>query len=246
MITFRKYNEEKKFEEVWYDSSMIAYSKMVEDEYENKGDLTIVFKTGASYIYKGVSFEDYMVFIGGGTDASQGKTLNKIIKGKYEFEKSNDVSLLELDEHKNALILEEKQKEYDINSTYFISGHRTITDEEFEFNYGERLTDIVEETPDAKFVIGDCDGVDIMAQNYLIETLQVNPESITVYHMFNSPRNINPKITNTVGGFATDDERDEAMTKNSIDDIAFVRDINKISGTAKNILRRHRLNTFSF
>jgi hypothetical protein len=80
-----------------------------------------------------------------------------------------------------------------------------------------------------------------MAQNYLVDVLNVEPERITVYHMFEKPRNINPKITNTVGGFKSDDERDEAMTKASFEDIAFVRDIKRLSGTAQNILRRHQL-----
>ena len=56
--------------------------------------------------------------------------------------------------------------------------------------------------------------------------------------MKESPRNINPKITNTVGGFQSDEERDSAMTNNSYKDIAFVRNHTELSGTAQNILRR--------
>ena len=59
--------------------------------------------------------------------------------------------------------------------------------------------------------------------------------------MLETPRNINEKITQTKGGFKSDDERDEAMTKASIADIAFVRDIKKNTGTAQNILRRFLL-----
>ena len=33
------YNEEERTQKVWYDSSMIAYTELVEDEFENKGDL---------------------------------------------------------------------------------------------------------------------------------------------------------------------------------------------------------------
>ena len=60
---------------------------MVESPTDNKGDLYVTFKTGATYLYKDVAFEDYVLFIGGGTDFSQGKTLNKIIKPKYQVEK---------------------------------------------------------------------------------------------------------------------------------------------------------------
>ena len=74
-----------------------------------------------------------------------------------------------------------------------------------------------------------------------MDVLNIEPERVTVYHMFESPRNKNPKITKTIGGFKTDDERDAAMTENSFEDIALVRDENKLSGTGKNILRRYKL-----
>jgi hypothetical protein len=53
--------------------------------------------------------------------------------------------------------------------------------------------------------------------------------------------NINPKITRTKGGYQTDEERDSAMTKDSMFDIAFVADNKVMSGTAENILRRFLL-----
>ena len=80
-----------------------------------------------------------------------------------------------------------------------------------------------------------------MAQHYLIDELKFPPEGIYVYHMFDKPRNIHPLITNKIGGFTSDEERDEAMTKNSDFDIAFVRNHNKWSGTGANILRRNLL-----
>ena len=124
--------------------------------------------------------------------------------------------------------------------TYFISGHRNIKPKEFEENYIPALKKAVE-NPDVYFVVGDYYGVDIMAQNYLVDVLKVDPRRITVYHMFESPRNKNPKILNTKGGFTSDSGRDEQMTKDSDVDIAFVRDPKKISGPAENILRRHKL-----
>ena len=62
--------------------------------------------------------------------------------------------------------------------------------------------------------------------------------------MFDSPRNKNEKVVKLKGGFKNDEERDAAMTAASSEDIAFVRDNNKISGTASNILRRYLLKTF--
>jgi hypothetical protein len=121
---------------------------------------------------------------------------------------------------------------------YFISGHRNITEEEFNNNYAKVLDKVSKEMCD--FVVGDYYGVDIMAQNYLVDVLSVNPDRITVYHMFDKPRNINPKIKNTKGGFKTDEERDAAMTEASDEDIAFIRDLDKWSGTKENVLRRYK------
>lgn len=128
--------------------------------------------------------------------------------------------------------------------TYFISGHRDLTVEEFESNYAPIIIKAL--SLDSNFVVGDYEGCDIMAQNYLVNTLNISPEKIKVFHMFTSPRNINPKITQTVGGFTTDVERDSAMTKHSDYDIAFIRANKYNSGTAQNILRRYELKNLNF
>lgn len=62
-----------------YDSSLVRESVY---EYETK-QLTIVFPS-AMYHYHGVSLEDYNEFV---ASDSQGKSLNDIIKNKYEFTK---------------------------------------------------------------------------------------------------------------------------------------------------------------
>lgn len=128
-------------------------------------------------------------------------------------------------------------------TTYFISGHRDITQKEFEENYGSIIKNIVNNNSPGsiRFIMGDYYGVDIMAQNYLIDNLNFPPDRICVYHMFDKPRNIHPRIENRVGGFSNDEERDAAMTRDSHIDIAFVRDHLKLSGTAMNILRRNLL-----
>ena len=240
MIKKKVYDEKTKTQKVWYDSTMLLYSEMVEHENENRGDLFITFNNGITYVYKSVDFSDYVLFVAGGTDASQGKTLNKVIKGKYDYEKLGPA-----DVEKIKREMEEKEdEEIDISNTYFISGHRDITDVEFEINYQPVIDYIVNSNSNAKFVVGDYYGADIMAQNYLIDAIQIDPSRVTVYHMKDSPRNFNSKITKFIGGFQTDEERDAAMTNASTEDIAFVRDITKNSGTAQNLLRRHMLKTF--
>lgn len=241
MIKKKIYDEKTKTQKVWYDSSMILYSEMVESDTENKGDLFITFKNGVTYKYSDVLFEDYILLISGMTDLSHGKTLNKIIKPKYDYVKIGEADVEKINEDFLRIV---EEKDY-VNVTYFISGHRDITDNEFEAYYQTLLNHVLEETPDARFVVGDYEGADIMAQNYLLDVLCVDQERITVYHMFDSPRNYNPKITKFKGGFKTDDERDEAMTRASFKDIAFVRDCNKLSGTAKNILRRNMFCDFA-
>ena len=234
-----KYYDKKLLtEKVWHNSSMIKYTEMVEDPDENFGDLTVVFNNGATYRYKGVSLGDYVYMVAGGMDASNGKTFNRVIKERgYEYERIAPLSQEYIDRGYQEVLDRERIKEI----TYFISGHRGITEDEFERNYKTSLEDVVNNVQDCRFVVGDCNGVDIMAQNYLVDVLGVEPDRITVYHMLDAPRNINPKIANTVGGFESDRERDAAMTDASSDDIAFVRDNTKISGTAENILRRHML-----
>ena len=211
---------------------------------ENKGDLFVTFKNGSTYKYKDVEFGDYVLLLCGGTDISQGKTMNKVIKSKYACERVEDKDTTKLVQRMCDLQEKKRVKQEIINSTYFISGHRDITEAEFEINYQPVINNILEENPYAYFVVGDYEGLDIMAQNYLMDVIDLDPDRITVYHMGDAPRNINPKVIMTKGGFESDEERDAAMTYNSVEDIAFVRDNTKLSGTAQNILRRHRMILF--
>ncbi len=242
-IIGKRYDEEKHIDEVWYESSNVVYSKFVENEDDNYGQLYVTFKNGATYHYKDVDMPtDYLLFKSGGIDNSQGKTLNKQIKGKYEYERVSDEDIpalmKRLDEVKE---FEKFMNELENNRyVYFISGHRRITKEEFNNSYKPAIDFVLEHTPDCKFVIGDYWGCDEMAQNYLVDELEIDPSRITIYHMMEAPRYHNKKIENLVGGFQSDEERDAAMTDASNEDIAFVKDHTVLSGTAQNILRRYR------
>lgn len=116
-------------------------------------------------------------------------------------------------------------------STYFISGHLDLTDEEFITFYVPKLTSAITE-PGVRFVVGDACGADIMAQVWL----KGRASDVTVYHMMDTPR-YNRGFP-TKGGYITDRERDEALTLDSDDDIAWVRPGREKSGTAKNLKRR--------
>lgn len=118
----------------------------------------------------------------------------------------------------------------------FISGHLTISNEEFAEHYVPKLAEALERGD--SFVVGDAKGVDDLAQEYLSYYTQDN---VTVYHMFDTPRH-NFDVFKTVGGFKSDEERDAAMTDVSDYDIAWIRPGRKGSGTEKNIKRRKKKN----
>lgn len=238
MVITSYYDQENYTDKVWYNSSNVVYSEFIENSEKNEGDLYVTFKNGATYKYKNVALTpDYLMFKNGGLDGSQGKALNTFIKKKYEFEKVEDKNLNQLEQNKNKYILLEREKI--LEKTYFISGHGKVTNEQFE-KYKSTIQKVLKQHPDATFIVGDYQGVDILSQHYLIDELNINPLQIIVYHMFDKPRNCHPLITRLVGGFKTDEERDNAMTENSKQDIAFVNDHTKLSGTAQNILRRNR------
>jgi hypothetical protein len=128
---------------------------------------------------------------------------------------------------------------------YFISGHRNLPYEDFEKYYTPIIDKAIREDDEAKFVIGDCCGVDKFAMDYIFNKDICH---ITIYHMFNKPRNIPEANTRVIldlvdfrGGFKSDEERDSAMTRDSDFDIAFVKDCRWNSGTAQNIKRRYNI-----
>ena len=82
-------------EHVWYESSNIKYTECI-DEPNKLKTLKVVFTTGTQYQYNDVPVDQYLVFR---EDASQGKALNRLIKGgKYEYSKLENVDIGELDD----------------------------------------------------------------------------------------------------------------------------------------------------
>lgn len=114
----------------------------------------------------------------------------------------------------------------------FISGHLNVTEAEFSEHYVGKLETAM--NLGHHFVVGDARGADNFAHNMLLRVFAEEPKRVTVYHMFQSPRYTT--MYPTVGGFLTDNERDEAMTVASDYDIAWSRRAG--SGTQKNMDRR--------
>lgn len=95
MILFRYYDQENRIDKAWYDSSNIVYSEC-DDNVNDFKTLRIVFKTGDMYEYKQVDVNDYLMFMAGGLDGSNGKAFYKYIRPKYEVEKRCRVDLDQL------------------------------------------------------------------------------------------------------------------------------------------------------
>lgn len=131
---------------------------------------------------------------------------------------------------------------------YFISGHRDLSQEDFDKYYVPAIEEVLHGDLGWDFIVGDCEGADLMAQEYLLR----RGECFTVYHTGDKPRNfVLPDSTEEEldrrgislrGGFNDDIEKDEAMTKDSEVDIAFIGKGRWTSGTAQNILRRYEIN----
>lgn len=133
---------------------------------------------------------------------------------------------------------------------YFISGHRNLSYEDFKKYYIPAIENVINKDKKAEFVVGDCDGVDKYAMDYIYKNYKEYCE-LTIHHMFAFPRNtpLNKAVDDFdnyedndqvyfKGGFHSDIERDSAMTSVSDIDIAFVKDNRWNSGTAQNIKRR--------
>ena len=119
---------------------------------------------------------------------------------------------------------------------YFISGHLSLTQDEFDTHYKPLIDEALSHNYSFhSFVVGDAKGADTLAQKYLFG----KTDRVVVYHMFETPR-YNAGFP-TEGGFQSDEERDVAMTNNSDSDIAWVRKGREKSGTQKNLDRRSDL-----
>lgn len=95
MILFRNYDETNHVDRAWYNSSNVIFSECIDTPNSLK-TLKVVFKNGKQYQYNDVDVNDYVMFMHGGLDGSNGKALSKYIIKKYECEKLEDANLDEL------------------------------------------------------------------------------------------------------------------------------------------------------
>lgn len=131
-------------------------------------------------------------------------------------------------------------------SVAFVSGHLDLTEAEFGLHYAPRLHEALRRGD--TLVVGDARGCDLLTLLFLDAAFPFGGAPVTVYHMLDAPRQhrwgdeLSPYPTADVhplvGGFASDDARDAALTAASAYDIAWVRPGRERSGTARNLSRR--------
>ena len=118
-LIYKRYDEEKKVDHAWYESSNILYSECV-DNVDDFKTLFVVFKhkdgTNETYRYDNVHVADYLRFR---NSESQGKALNMFIKSRKNFDGSvryphqkqeQSIYNEELDKELNEFLLEEEKK----------------------------------------------------------------------------------------------------------------------------------------
>ena len=126
---------------------------------------------------------------------------------------------------------------------YFVSGHRDLTQEEFNSHYVRVLKRIIKDDPLAEFVVGDWEGCDAMFIDFLLSQPDYPP--VTIYHVDKAPRlNYDGfplfNFENVYFAQCADyDECDKSMTLDSTFDVAWIRPGREDSHTAKNIKRRY-------
>ena len=144
-------------------------------------------------------------------------------------------------------------------SIAFISGHLDLSAEQFRDHYVPYIQKAIEQGH--SFVLGSARGADTMALDFLLEQKVNLKKRITVY-VFSRNGHFQSKTIKRLlhlgvkvnHGFMSDTERDEACTKASTYDIAWVRpkeetakllgakyDPNRLSGTEQNLIRRKKM-----
>ena len=124
---------------------------------------------------------------------------------------------------------------------YFVSGHRDLTQEEFNKYYAPKIDNIVSRDECANFVVGDWEGLDSMFIDYMSRFEDWEYGYITIYCV-NKPRlNYSKKFGINTHCCDNYDECDASMTRDSDFDIAWIRPGREDSHTALNIKRRFGL-----
>lgn len=141
------------------------------------------------------------------------------------------------------------------NVNVFISGHRNLTENEFNKYYINKISEYIKwctvdelftQPKVVTFYVGDCNGCDSMAIRYLLPCLNKRVKLVicSLKDTFDGQidyTHINNENVTLLKEFNTHEERDMYMTNNTKFDILWVRPNEWTSGTAQNFVRRHWL-----
>lgn len=97
---------ENDLDKCWYDSSNVLYSECNDKDNALK-EVKVVFKNGATYLYKEVKVQDYLMFR---DSSSNGKAFFKYIKN-HDFEKLDNSNVDDLKEELHQLLIEISEQE---------------------------------------------------------------------------------------------------------------------------------------
>lgn len=235
-----EYDLENNVDEVWYQSSNVIYSLFTEDQDRNCGNLIVVFKGGKRYLYKDVSFMDYLYFKNAAfNDGSSGKAFNEYIIKKYTGEKMDDANL--------ESILEKLNEPDPKDTTYFIHGDGDVDEMVFAGMYENTIDYALEISSDSKFAVMFSDAYGMKSVKYLLDC-GVDPSRITIYMKASDVSKLDGPTCECVIVKIKDERYDEEfmvseIQRRSFEDIAYISQetiskIAKISKSASIILRR--------
>ena len=228
-----EYDLEKHIDEVWYSSSNVIYSRFEEDEDENKGNLYVIFKGGKQYLYKSVSYRNYLSFKNGITDGSSGKALNEYIIKVYKAEKLEDADL--------NLIVEKLHSPKPEENTYFIHGNSdNFSEDIFQAYYAPTIDYVLEFVPECKFITVFDDKYGMRSVDYLLNG-NVEPEKISIFLRVSQVEDIGEKYNECKLVKLRDRDCEDSefidtqLIKRSVEDIAYVspEELGKIYGVSR-------------
>lgn len=142
-----------------------------------------------------------------------------------------------------------------INYKIFISGHRDLSKDEFNSIYVCLINQYIDwlnldqsnlfTSKKLTFYVGDCDGCDSMAIEYIVNNvLPNNPDTYlticTCDFDFEGKQsyNFDNANINIINGFKSHEERDTYMTRETQVDLLYIRPGKWDSGTAQNFVKR--------
>lgn len=98
----------------------------------------------------------------------------------------------------------------------FISGYSLINEEQFKEEYKDKIKFAIDKG--YSFMVGDLEGIDKMAQEYLFKK---NYQNVLICHVGKKPK-YNLGNWETLGGFKRESDKDVYMIWNTNNDILYI------------------------